>query len=109
MGIDRADHALGTSYDAVVVASATGFSRAYGLDPIEVALPDGCYDGTTSTKVRADLVLEPKPHQGAVFSTSSIAWCGSLLVEGGDNDVSRVTRNVIEAFLELDTLPFGID
>lgn len=44
-----------------------------------------------------------------MFSTSSIAWCGSLLVEGGDNDVSRVTHNVIEAFLELDTLPFGID
>jgi N,N-dimethylformamidase len=107
--IDRADHALGTSYDAVVVASATGFSRAYGLDPVEVALPDGCYDGTTSDKVRADLVLEPKPHQGAVFSTSSIAWCGSLLVDGGDNDVSRVTRNVVEAFRDLERLPFGTD
>lgn len=107
--IDRADHALGTSLDAVILASATGFSRAYGLDPIEIALPDGCYDGPTSDRVRADLVLEPKPQQGAVFSTSSIAWCGSLLVNGGDNDVSRVTRNVIQAFLEWDRLPFGID
>lgn len=71
--IDRADHALGTSPDAVVVATATGCSRAYGLDSVEVTLPDGCYDGTTSDKVCADLLLEPKPHEGAVFSTSSIA------------------------------------
>ncbi|GAA4091310.1 N,N-dimethylformamidase beta subunit family domain-containing protein [Nocardioides kongjuensis] len=105
--IDRADHALGTSPDALVLASATGFSRAYGLDPIEVALPDGCYDGTTSDKVRADLVLEPKPRQGAVFATSSIAWSGSLLVNGGDNNVSRVTRNVLDAFLTQDVLPFN--
>ena len=55
--IDRADTALGTSHDAVVLATATGFSRSYGLDPIEIALPDGCYDGPTSDKVRADLVL----------------------------------------------------
>lgn len=107
--IDRADHALGTSPDSILLASATGFSRAYGLDPVEVALPDGCYDGTTSAKVRADLLLVPKPRQGAVFSTSSIAWAGSLLVNGGDNDVSRVTRNVLQCFLDHDELPFGMD
>ncbi|MCO8277517.1 LamG domain-containing protein [Actinoplanes sp. TRM 88003] len=105
--IDRADTALGTSHDAVILASATGFSRSYGLDPIEVALPDGCYDGPTSDKVRADLVLEPKPEQGAVFSVSSIAWCGSLLVDGGKNDVSRITRNVLQTFLTQDRLPFN--
>lgn len=105
--IDRADPALGTSHDAVILATATGFSRSYGLDPIEVTLPDGCYDGTTSDKVRADLVLEPKPRQGAVFSTASIAWSGSLLVDGGGNDVSRVTRNVLQHFLTQDRLPFN--
>ncbi len=104
--IDRADTALGTSPDAVILASATGFSRSYGLDPIEVALPDGCYDGTTSAKVRADLVLEPKPNQGAVFSVSSIAWSGSLLVDDGQNDVSRVTGNVLLCFLTANPLPF---
>jgi N,N-dimethylformamidase len=106
--IDRADTALGTSRDAVILASANGFSRSYGLDPIEIALPDGCYDGPTSDKVRADLVLTPKPHQGAVFATSSIAWSGSLLVDGGKNDVSRVTRNVLQCFLTEDRLPFNL-
>ncbi|MET0418034.1 MAG: N,N-dimethylformamidase beta subunit family domain-containing protein [Actinoplanes sp.] len=105
--IDRADTALGTSHDAVILATATGFSRSYGLDPIEIALPDGCYDGPTSDKVRADLVLEPKPNQGAVFSVSSIAWSGSLLVDDGKNDVSRVTRNVLQTFLTQDRLPFN--
>jgi N,N-dimethylformamidase len=103
--IDRADAALGTPDDAIVIATATGFSRAYGLDPVEVALPDGRYDGTTSDKVRCDLVLVPKPNGGAVFSTGSIAWCGSLLVDDGDNDVSAVTRNVLDAFLRRDELP----
>ncbi|MCF6470833.1 hypothetical protein FAF44_20905 [Nonomuraea sp. MG754425] len=107
--IDRADPALGTPDDTIVLATATGFSRAYGLDPVEVALPDGCYDGTTSDKVRCDLVVLPKPEGGAVFSTGSIAWCGSLLVNGGDNDVSAVTRNVLRAFLHLDELPFAGD
>ncbi|MBL7255582.1 N,N-dimethylformamidase beta subunit family domain-containing protein [Paractinoplanes lichenicola] len=100
--IDRADRALGTPDDTVVLASATGFSRAYGLDPIEVQLPDGCYDGTTSDKVRCDLVLVPKPNGGAVFSTGSIAWCGSLLVDDRRNDVSVLTGNVLRAFLEED-------
>ncbi|MFF5112845.1 N,N-dimethylformamidase beta subunit family domain-containing protein [Streptosporangium sp. NPDC000509] len=105
--IDRVDHALGTPDDTIVLATATGFSRAYGLDPIEVALPDGCYDGTTSDKVRCDLVLLPKPKGGAVFSTGSIAWCGSLLVNDGDNNVSALTRNVLRAFLELKELPLA--
>lgn len=102
--IDRADTALGTPDDAVVLASATGFSRAYGLDPVEVTLPDGCYDGSTSDKVRCDLVLVPKPNGGAVFSTGSIAWCGSLLVNGMDNDVSAVTGNVLRTFLSAQQL-----
>ncbi|GAA0526229.1 large subunit of N,N-dimethylformamidase [Paractinoplanes ferrugineus] len=104
--IDRADRALGTPADTIVLATASGFSRAYGLDPVEVQLPDGHYDGTTSDKVRCDLVLLPKPRGGAVFSTGSIAWCGSLLVDGGDNDVARLTGNVLRAFLDVDDLPF---
>ncbi|GAB2587141.1 large subunit of N,N-dimethylformamidase [Paractinoplanes abujensis] len=104
--IDRADRALGTPDGTIVLATATGFSRAYGLDPIEVQLPDGCYDGTTSDKVRCDLVLVPKPNGGAVFSTGSIAWCGSLLADDRRNDVSILTGNVLRAFLTEDKLTF---
>jgi N,N-dimethylformamidase len=105
--IDRADPALGTPGGTIVLATAVGFSRGYGLDPVDVTLPDGRYDGTTSDKVRCDLVLVPKPNGGAVFSTGSIAWCGSLLVNNMDNDVSAITGNVLRAFLTADQLPFA--
>jgi N,N-dimethylformamidase len=41
---------------------------------------------------------------GAVFATSSIAWAGALAHNGYDNNVSTLTRNVIERFL--DPAPF---
>ena len=48
--------------------------------------------------MRADLVFYERPNGGAVFSTGSIAWCGALLTNGGDNDVSRITGNVLRRF-----------
>ena len=40
-----------------------------------------------------------------MFSTSSIAWCGSLLDNGYDNNVSRITANVLRRFQEEEPLP----
>jgi N,N-dimethylformamidase len=37
-------------------------------------------------------------HGGAVFSASSIAWCGALSHDGYDNAVSRITENVLRRF-----------
>jgi N,N-dimethylformamidase len=42
-----------------------------------------------------------KPVGGAVFSVGSITYCGSLPVNGFDNDVSRVTFNVVNRLGEL--------
>jgi N,N-dimethylformamidase len=42
---------------------------------------------------------------GAVFATGSIAWCGALAHNGADNNVARVTANVLRRFL--DPAPFG--
>ena len=36
---------------------------------------------------------------GAVWSTGSIAWATSLLWDNCENDVSRITENVIKRFL----------
>jgi N,N-dimethylformamidase len=36
---------------------------------------------------------------GAVFSVGSIAWAGSLSHDSYRNNVSRITRNVLERFL----------
>jgi N,N-dimethylformamidase len=38
------------------------------------------------------------PNGGAVFSASSISWCGSLSHNGYDNAVSRITENVLRRF-----------
>jgi hypothetical protein len=35
---------------------------------------------------------------GAFLSTGSIAWCGRLSYNGCDNNVSRITDNVLRRF-----------
>jgi N,N-dimethylformamidase len=42
---------------------------------------------------------------GAVFSTGSIAWASALPVNQFDNTVSRITANVVDAFVGRETLP----
>jgi N,N-dimethylformamidase len=49
--------------------------------------------------VRVDMVYFEYPNGGAVFSTGSIAWCGSLSYNNYDNNVSRVTDNVLRQFV----------
>jgi N,N-dimethylformamidase len=39
------------------------------------------------------------PKGGAVFSTGAITWCGSLSHAGYDNNVSRITGNVLGRFV----------
>ena len=55
--------------------------------------------GTENPKVRADMVFFETPNGGAVFSVGSINWLGSLAWNGFDNNVSRVTENVLRRFL----------
>lgn len=97
--IDRADHALGTPARAVVLASATGFSDSYQHCSEEIGVSDSGQSGSVNAAVRADMVLVDYPNAGAVFSVGSIAWCGALPYNGGDNTASRVTRNVLARFL----------
>lgn len=58
----------------------------------------------TPNQVRADLVYFPTRQGGAVFSTSSISWCGSLPHNNYDNNVSRMTANVLRRFLDEEPL-----
>jgi hypothetical protein len=46
-----------------------------------------------------DIALRVLPGGGAVFAAGSVAWTGSLSHNGCDNNVSRVTRNVLRRFL----------
>ena len=55
--------------------------------------------------VRADLMYFTTRGGGGVFSTSSIAWCGSLSHNDYDNNVSRIMRNVLDRFASSEPLP----
>ena len=102
--IDRADHAIGTPPHALVVATATGFSDLYQHAIEEVPMSNSLQGGTIEPRVRADMVFFETPNGGAVFSVGSIAYAGCLLLERGDNDIARITANVLRRFL--DPLPF---
>jgi N,N-dimethylformamidase len=46
------------------------------------------------------MVYFETPNDGAVFSVGSISWSGSLSHNHYDNNVSRVTENVLRQFVE---------
>ena len=50
--------------------------------------------------IRSDIVFFETPGGGAVFSVGSITYCGSLLSDDGDNDIARLTRNVLDRFAD---------
>jgi N,N-dimethylformamidase len=96
--IDRLDFELGSPPHACLLASATGFSDSYQHVVEEVASSDSKQGGSVSPFVRGDMVFFELADGGAVFSASSIAWCGSLSYNGYENAVSRITENVLRRF-----------
>ena len=51
--------------------------------------------------IRAEIVYFDTPGGGAVFSTGSITFCGSLSHANYDNNVSRILFNVLNRFGKL--------
>jgi N,N-dimethylformamidase len=103
--LDRYELALGTPPHALLLASSEGHSVNYPHVVEEVMFAFPGMDGTQDPQVRADLVYFTTPSGGAVFSTGSISWCGSLPHNDYDNNVSRVTANVLRAFANEEQLP----
>jgi len=54
---------------------------------------------------RADLLFFETPNGGAMFSTGSITWMSSTPQNNYDNDVARITLNVIRRFLDPKPFP----
>ena len=98
--LDRADRALGTPPNALVLASSENHTPVYMvvLEEIFINAPGLC--NGESDLVRADMVFFETPSGGAVFATSSIAWAGSLSHNNYQNNVSRITGNVLKRFLD---------
>ncbi len=98
--IDTVDPLLGTPVHALVVASSEGHSANTLIVPDEIGFHHAAMDGVQNPLVRADMTFFETPGGGAVFSVGSIAWGASLPHNGYDNNVSRISANVIARFLE---------
>jgi N,N-dimethylformamidase len=99
--IDRHDPAFGSPAGSVVLATSRGMHPASYLlvvEDMQTTIPQ--IDGTTSSLVRADVTVVPYPGGGMVFSVGSCSWCGSLSADEYDNDVSRITANVLHRFMQ---------
>ena len=96
---------LGTPPHTLLLASSEGHSDNYPHVGEEIFFNYPRMGGTMDFQVRADIVYFTTPNGGAVFSTSSISWCGSLSHNGYDNNVSRMTANVLRRFMEDEPLP----
>jgi N,N-dimethylformamidase len=98
--IDRADRTLGSPPDMMLLATADRTGVGGVPTPEEMPAMYRGFTGEENALVRADMVFFPTAKGGAVFSTGSIAWCCALSHMGYENNVSRITGNVLRRFLD---------
>jgi N,N-dimethylformamidase len=103
--IDHADPALGTPTHALIVASSEGHTESYRLVNEEMSITVPTVTAPVEARIQADMVFFETAGGGAVFNVGSIAWPGSLSHNAYDNNVSRLTRNVLDRFV--DPTPFN--
>jgi len=97
--LDGANRKLGTPPHALVVARSERHSQLYFLCPEETPFHHPVMSGAENSRVRADILFYETPQGGGVFTTGSISWCASLAHNGYDNNVARMTGNVLRRFL----------
>ncbi|QXJ22496.1 hypothetical protein AGRA3207_003505 [Actinomadura graeca] len=103
--LDRADYALGSADNTIVLGSGTGFGDEYLFVKEENNTANLMEGGTINWLVRGDVTLTRYPKGGAVFSASSISWAGSLFYNKYDNDIATITGNVLTTFSADKPLP----
>ena len=106
--IDRWDPRYGSPPDALVLATSQGGHSDFVLLVCEdVPVTHLRLGGTTCDDVRADITLMPTAKGGAVFSVGSIGWTAAMAYERYDNNVARMSLNVLRRFL--DPAPLELD
>ena len=105
--IDRYDLLQGTPPHTRILACSEPFSDNYPLVQEDVYFMHPGMGGTLHPLVRCDMTFFTTTNDGAVFATSSIAWGSALPCQGFDNPVSRVMKNVLDAFSRAGRLPSG--
>lgn len=96
--IDRIDYAQGTPPNTMLLACSFGHNENALLVPEEQYFVYPGISGRDNPLVRSDIVYFTTRNGGAVFSSSSMAWCGSLSHNHYENNVGRMTENVLRRF-----------
>ena len=97
---DRAEPHYGSPPHALVVARSENHTESYLLLLEEMGAMIPNIHAPENPLIHADMVFYETPKGGAVFSFSSQCWCGSLSHNGYNNNVSRMTSNVLTRFLD---------
>lgn len=105
--LDRADKSLGTPEHALVLAR----SENHPPEAPWILVPEEMLTHLLTVPrvpardlIHADMTFFETAGGGAVFSTGSITFCGSLVTNDFDNDCSRILDNVVRRFV--DETPF---
>jgi len=102
--VDIVDRTLGSPPHTLVVASSEELPDTFLLVNEEQLINTPDVMGSANPRIRADLAFFETCNGGAVFSFSSIAWCGSLAHNNYANNVSRITANVLHRFMSEEPL-----
>ena len=104
--LDIVDTMLGSPPHTLVVATSAGrHTEGYLLVMEDFGFNQQGLDGTQHPRVRSDIAYHETPNGGACFAFSSIAFCGSLPWNDGDNNISRLVGNVLNRFMQDGPLP----
>jgi N,N-dimethylformamidase len=103
--LDCLNTALGSPPNMLRLASSEGHTPMIMLVNEEFGVVPPNLGGDLNPRVKADLAFGETPSGGALFATGSIAWCGSLSHNNYDNNVSRITANVLKRFLDPKPFP----
>ena len=98
--LDRADLELGTPPNALILARSEAHQSHFVTVPEELLTHVTTVTGERpKALIRAEIVYFETVAGGAVFSTGSITFCGSLSHNNYENNVSRMLENVTRRFL----------
>jgi hypothetical protein len=97
--IDKCNYELGSPSNTIVVATSTGHTDEFGIFPEDVEFPMLKTLGTQTNEIRSDITYYESGGGGAVFSVGSINWFCSLGWNNFENEIARLTANVLREFV----------
>ena len=90
----------GSPQHGLVLASSENHSNLYEMLEVKVESYLDFHTQIDKARIRADIVFFETPSGGAVFSVGSIAWCGSFSVNNYENNIKKLSDNVLHRFMD---------